>query len=251
MKIIKTRKEWFRERKKTGGGTLGFVPTMGALHEGHMSLVTRSRKENAFTCASVFINPPQFNDKKDLENYPVSSKEDIAELKKEKTDFLFAPQYREIYPGGYRFIIRENKISRTLCGARRPGHFEGVMTVVMKLLNIIRPNKAYFGEKDYQQYVLIKEMCGDFFLPVEIVLCPTFREKDGLAMSSRNRLLSKEEREKAPLLYKALKKKKTDTAARNFLERAGFEVEYVEKKWGRRFAAARLGKARLIDNVKA
>jgi len=223
---------------------------MGALHEGHLSLIRRSLKENDLTCVSIFVNRTQFNDKKDLINYPRPLKKDIVKLRKEKVDFLFLPAFAEIYPDKYRFRILENRKSRLLCGAHRPGHFEGVLTVVMKLLNIINPDRAYFGEKDFQQYMLVKEMTEAFFMKTKIISCPIVRETSGLAASSRNRLLGPKEKPLAPFLYKALKMRKSDEDVKKYLENRGFKVDYVERKWGRRLAAAWLGKVRLIDNVK-
>jgi len=251
MIIIRNPKKWLFVRKnKIKNKTLGFVPTMGALHEGHLSLIRRSKRENDLTCVSIFINPAQFNDKKDLKNYPASLESDIKKLKSEKTDFLFLPDEKTMYSDGYSFKVSENSIGKILCGKGRPGHFDGVLTIVMKLFNIARPDRAYFGEKDYQQYVLIKNMAEAFFMNIEIIPCPLIREKDGLALSSRNRLLNKKERLAASLLNKTLKTEKSKNDIKRILNKSGFNVEYVENKWGRKLAAAKLGKVRLIDNVK-
>lgn len=223
---------------------------MGALHDGHLSLLGRARQENDLVVASVFVNPAQFNDKRDLKRYPRPVAEDIAKLESAGTDYLLLPSADDIYPDGYRYRVTETADSAGLCGAFRPGHFDGVLTVVLKLLNLVRPARAYFGEKDYQQYRLIKGMADAFFLEAEIIACPTLREGDGLAMSSRNLLLEPEHRVLAPALYKALRSKSSPAEIKRRLSALGFEPDYVEERWGRRFAAAKLGKVRLIDNVK-
>ncbi|MEK7721340.1 MAG: pantoate--beta-alanine ligase [Elusimicrobiota bacterium] len=250
--IVKGTAGWIKLRAgpRFAGKTIGFVPTMGALHAGHMSLLRRARSENDLAVASIFVNPTQFNDKRDLERYPRTLAEDIEKLEKEKTDFLLLPGARELYPDGYRYRLNETVESGALCGARRPGHFEGVLTVVMKLLNLVRADRAYFGEKDYQQYRLIREMTEAFFIGTKIIPCPTLREPDGLAMSSRNLLLGPEERKLAPALHKALRSSARPAEVKKRLAALGFKPEYVQERWGRRFAAARLGKVRLIDNVK-
>lgn len=249
MRIIKKVDEFKKIREKLKG-TIGFVPTMGALHKGHISLIKKSKKASDHTIVSIFVNPTQFNEKKDFENYPITISEDIKNLEKEKIDILFMPSYTEIYPDGYKYKVIETEFSKKLCGAFRPGHFDGVLTVVMKLFNIIRPHIAFFGEKDYQQLLLIKNMVKAFFMDIKIVSCPTVREKDGVAMSSRNVLLSKEERRIAPLIYKTISKKISDAHARQILTRYGFKVDYIKTINGRRFAAAKIGNVRLIDNVK-
>ncbi|HAH05200.1 MAG TPA: pantoate--beta-alanine ligase [Elusimicrobia bacterium] len=239
-----------RNARPLKGRSVGFVPTMGALHEGHLSLVERSRRENGATLVSIFVNPTQFNDKNDLKNYPRTLKEDSAKLEAAGADFLLVPSSRELYPDGYAYRVQEDRLSPLLCGASRPGHFAGVLTVVMKLLQAAEADRAYFGRKDYQQYLLIKGMAEAFFLKTRILSCPTVRESDGLAMSSRNLLLSPEQRALAPALARTLRTAKTAHAAARELRRLGFAPDYVEDRWGRRFAAARLGKVRLIDNVR-
>lgn len=223
---------------------------MGALHEGHLSLLRRARRENELAVASIFVNPAQFNDPRDLERYPRTLAEDIKKLESVKTAYLLLPSAGEMYPDGYKYRLNEISESGLLCGAHRPGHFEGVLTVVMKLLNLVRADKAYFGEKDYQQLHLIRGMAEAFFLGTKIVPCPTLRETDGLAMSSRNLLLEPEHRKLAPELYKALGSKAGPAGIKKRLAALGFRPDYVEERWGRRFAAAKLGKVRLIDNVK-
>lgn len=233
-------------REQRGGG---FVPTMGALHAGHLKLVERARAENASVTVSIFVNPTQFNDPRDLEKYPRTLERDVDLLRAAGVDTLFLPNYAELYVDQYRYEVREKEFSRELCGENRPGHFEGMLTVVMKLFNVVRPERAYFGEKDFQQLSLVRDMVRAFFLDVEVVAVPTARAEDGLALSSRNARLTTQERALAPRLYEALKTAPTCADARLRLEAAGFEVDYVTDTHGRRFAAARLGAVRLIDNV--
>lgn len=255
MKILRTRSEWEAEclcAKRLQGGTaaIGLVPTMGALHEGHLSLVSRSKAENEVTVVSIFVNPTQFNNQADLDTYPVSFERDRALLEGAGVDYLFAPEHAEMYPDGYRYRVLETEESRALCGASRPGHFEGVLTVVLKLLSIFAPARAYFGEKDYQQYSLIKGMADAFFLKTEIVPCPLVREPSGLAMSSRNRRLSPEGLKTAPLFHRALASGASAAETRRQLEAGGFAVDYIEERSARLFGAVFLEGVRLIDNVK-
>lgn len=244
--------EWVSNRKTLlSGKTLGFVPTMGALHAGHLSLVERSKRENDLTLVSIFVNPTQFNDPKDLEKYPRTFEADLDLLKKAGVDFVIYPQINELYPDQYHYRVQENELSLILCGAHRPGHFDGVLSIVMKLLNLAHADRAYFGEKDYQQFLLIRGMAEAFFLDTEIIGCPTLRESDQLAMSSRNTLLNSEERKKAALFPKILHAPHLSIEQlRNQLTEAGFMVDYVEERFGRRFGAVKLGSVRLIDNVK-
>lgn len=250
--VIKSVEEWRRIRNSESFAniSLGFVPTMGALHKGHESLIAKSVKENDKTVVSIYVNPTQFNDPQDLQNYPKTFEKDFEMLRKNNVDYLFFPQYADLYLDNYAYRISENNFSKILCGAYRPNHFDGVLTVVLKLLNIISPDRAYFGEKDFQQYTLIKEMCRAFFLDVEIVSCPTVRETDGLAMSSRNALLIEEDRKLAPLFSKLLKSVKSDSEISEELVKNGFRVDYIQTISGRRFGAVHLGKVRLIDNVQ-
>ncbi len=187
------------------GKTIGFVPTMGALHEGHLSLVRRSKEENDITVVSIFVNPIQFGPKEDFNQYPRDIDGDSEKLKKEGVDILFLPDRAHIYPDNYLTHIEVDKLSDRLCGAFRPGHFRGVATVVAKLFNIVKPVRAYFGQKDYQQTVIIKRMAGDLNMDIDIVVCRTIREKDGLAMSSRNAYLDRGQREAATVIYRCLK----------------------------------------------
>lgn len=229
---------------------IGFVPTMGALHDGHASLLKRSASENDFTVLSIFVNPTQFNDKSDFSNYPKTWKEDLEVAKKNEVDFILMPTYEQMYPDQYRFKLSENEFSKKLCGGSRMGHFDGVLTVVMKLLNVVRANRSYFGEKDYQQFKLIHDMAASFFMPTEIIPCPTLRETSGLAMSSRNLRLSPAAKEKAALIYKFITESKTASEASQKLTENGFIVDYVDEYFNRRFVAAFLEGIRLIDNVE-
>lgn len=253
MKIIKSVAAYQALQDEMNPGSSGFVPTMGALHEGHESLVKRSVAEHDVTVVSIYVNPTQFNNANDLQNYPDTLEKDIQILETLGVDTLFLPSYDEIYADDFRYKVEENEFSRHLCGAHREGHFTGVLTIVMKLLNIVKPDVAYFGEKDYQQYRLIKEMAEAFFMDVSIVSCPTIRERDGLALSSRNRNLDACSRMKAPLIHELLTSNRSDCQIRTRLRNAGFDVDYIATSNGRRFAAALLGEegkqVRLIDNV--
>ncbi len=240
---------WLQRPRDVSARSIGFVPTMGALHRGHASLVERGRKENDVVVVSIFVNPSQFNDPKDLERYPRTLENDLALLESLGTDEVFAPGMPELYPHGYRFRIAETEIMNVMEGVRRPGFLEGVMTIVLKLLNVVRPQRAYFGEKDYQQLKIVTDMAADFFIPTEIVPCPTVRESSGLAESSRNALLSPAGRLKAACIFRALTTAAGVDETRAMIEAGGLEVEYVEEHWGRRFAAAFLEGIRLIDNV--
>ena len=250
MKVFTSIREWQAWRDAVQESPVGFVPTMGALHHGHLSLVAASRKQNAFTVASVFINPKQFDDSADFDAYPNDFRKDLERLKNAGVNAVLLPDEKQIYADGYRFKVTESEFSQQLCGAHRPGHFDGVLTVVMRLLNLVRPDNAYFGEKDYQQLQLIRDMVSAFFMPVNIVACPTVREADGLAMSSRNQHLDERSRAQAPALYAALRNSQTAAEAREVLAGQGFDVDYVEDIASRRLAAARLGSTRLIDNVE-
>lgn len=241
--------EWLERRRSFDGQTIGFVPTMGALHRGHASLVERCRRENDVTVVSIFVNPSQFNDPVDLKCYPRTWEQDLALLEHLGVDHVVMPSAAEIYPQGYRFRIEPSADHGIMEGAFRPGFLAGVLTVVMKLFNIVRPHRAYFGEKDYQQLKVVTEMVQEFFLPIEIIPCATVREITGLAASSRNRLLSPEAKTKAAILFEALMTSESAEQAKAALAAGGFVVDYVEEHWGRRFAAAFLEGVRLIDNV--
>jgi pantoate--beta-alanine ligase len=224
---------------------------MGALHAGHRSLLERSRRENALSVLSVFVNPTQFNDPSDLTNYPRTWEADLALAGECGVDAVLAPDFAEMYPDDYRYKLGESRFSHELCGKHRPGHFDGVLSVVLKLLNLIRADRAYFGEKDYQQYLLIRDMARALFLETEIVPCPIVRDGDGLALSSRNVRLTPENRRRAANFPRILRNAATPDEARALLTREGFEVDYVEEFEGRRLAAIRAGAVRLIDNVEA
>lgn len=240
---------WQTRRSALNGRTIGFVPTMGALHSGHSSLVTRCRAENEIVAVSIFVNPSQFNDPRDLDRYPRALDQDLALLESLGADEVIVPSAAELYPHGYRFRLEPNSSDLVLEGAYRPGFLQGVMTIVLKLLSLVRADRAYFGEKDYQQLRVVSEMTQEFFLPTRIIPCPTVREESGLAMSSRNALLSSEARERAPDLFRALTTAPSCAEARAALEATGFRVEYVEERWARRLAAVHLEGIRLIDNV--
>ncbi|TAL23253.1 MAG: pantoate--beta-alanine ligase [Nitrospirae bacterium] len=186
------------------GRSIGFVPTMGALHEGHLSLVRRAKMENDITVVSIFVNPMQFGPAEDLDKYPIDMDGDTEKLRREEVDILFMPDASHIYPKGFSTHIEVEKLSDRLCGAFRPGHFRGVATVVAKLFNIVRPTRAYFGQKDFQQAVIIKKMVKDLDMAIDAVICPTMRENDGLAMSSRNSYLNARERKAAAVISKCL-----------------------------------------------
>jgi len=225
---------------------------MGALHAGHSSLLSQARAQNDIVVLSIFVNPTQFNQAADFEKYPQTWESDLKVAEAAGVDVVFSPSITtELYPEGYRFEVREKEFSKSLCGAFRPGHFEGVLTVVMKLLNLVQADQAYFGEKDYQQFSLIRDMARDFFIATKIIPCETIREKNGLALSSRNMRLSPEGREKASALYRNLISAISVSDGIRDLQRLGFEVEYFEEKQGRRFVAAWIEGVRLIDNVVA
>lgn len=247
-RVFRSVKGWLRFRRSLKG-TLGFVPTMGALHEGHLSLVRRSRRETDRTLVSIFVNPTQFDDPKDLAKYPRTLAADLRMLGQARADYVLRPAAAEFYPDRYRYRVAESELSRVLCGAHRPGHFDGVLTVVMKLLNVAQADRAYFGEKDYQQMLLVRGMVEAFFMRTQIVPCPLVRERDGLAMSSRNARLSPEERRRAIDFPRLLRSRRSPSAIRKDLERLGFEVDYIEDRLGRRLGAVRIGAVRLIDNV--
>ena len=231
------------------GVTLGFVPTMGALHEGHLSLVERSRAENDRTLVSVFVNPTQFDDPSDFEAYPRMHQRDLALLDAAGVDFVLVPRDGDMYADGFRYRVSETDLSTILEGVHRPGHFAGMLTVVLKLLNIAAADRAYFGEKDWQQLNLVRGMADAFFLPTTIVACPTVRESTGLALSSRNARLTAPDRERAATLHRVLTSAATSDDAIDQLTNAGFAVDYVNDRNGRRLAAVRLHGVRLIDNV--
>ena len=253
---IKTILNQFKEKK------IGLVPTMGALHEGHISIIQQAKKECDIVIVSIFVNPTQFNNKEDLIKYPNRIEEDIAKLETESVDLLFIPKAEEIYNKNHSVSINENSISLILEGKERIGHFSGVLLIITKLFNIIKPHKAFFGLKDYQQYILIKKLSLELNFAIEVIGCETKREKTGLAMSSRNFNLSiKEKDELAPLLYKSLieckvkinkgeEQEKTTLEAKRNLKEKFTKLDYLEIYDNRIFVAAFINKVRLIDNIK-
>jgi len=254
--------------------TVGFVPTMGFLHEGHLSLVRRARRENKVVVVSIFVNPTQFGPKEDFKQYPKNMKRDLKMLSKEKVDFVLIPSVHEIYPENFITFLDPGPLADVLCGLKRLGHFRGVVTVVKRLFDIAIPDVAYFGQKDYQQARIIQEMVERFHLPVRVRICPIVREKDGLAMSSRNIYLSGEERIRATFISKALELAKRLVLEKNLPSRkiekqvAHFLKPYVDKIDYTRVVSSEtlkpvkdfkekalvaiacfIGKARLIDNI--
>jgi len=277
MKVIKRSKEMssFSARVKERGQKLAFVPTMGALHDGHLALVEAAKQKADVVVVSIFVNKTQFAPNEDFNNYPRTFNNDKSLLKMFDPLVIFHPSHSDIYPDNYSVWIEEEILSKKLCGKFRMGHFKGVTTVVSKLFNIVQPDYAFFGEKDYQQQLIIKKLVKDLNYPIEIVTCPTVREYDGLAMSSRNKNLSEKERKAAQMIYKALIRAKKDiedgeTDNRrvivNMGRLLGFEplirvdyislvdphtLEDVKELKGKILVAiaVRIGKTRLIDNM--
>lgn len=229
--------------------SIGFVPTMGALHEGHLTLMRQAKAENDIAVVSIFVNPTQFNNPEDLKKYPRTLEKDLELISSVGVDYLFYPEINDMYPDDYKYKVTENDFSKILCGTHRPGHFDGVLSVVMKLFNIIRPSKAYFGEKDYQQLKLIQGMADSFFMNLEVVPVPTVRDEKGLALSSRNQRLSSEGILKAQTFARLLKQQKPLEEIKSEMTAQNIEVEYLEEHFGRRFAAVFIEGVRLIDNV--
>lgn len=249
LNIVTKISSWQELRKTLQSKTIGFVPTMGNLHQGHIRLCERAKKENDLVVASIFINPTQFNQAQDFERYPRTLEQDQQLLQKANVDYLFAPDAFDMYPDQFEVQVSETNIAKILEGEHRPGHFTGMLTVVLKLLNLVSPTKAYFGEKDYQQLCLIKKMAKALFLPCEIINCETIRTYGGLALSSRNNRLDDSQKTQAQKLNQVLSSDLSLTAMKSALEQDGFKVEYIEEQWNRRLAAAWLGEVRLIDNV--
>jgi pantoate--beta-alanine ligase len=229
MKIIHSIQELRQTLRPLRSGTIGFVPTMGYLHRGHQSLMDRARQECDTVVVSVFVNPLQFGPNEDYDRYPRDLERDAAIAEAAGVDYLFAPSVDEMYPSESLTTVTLRRITEPLCGASRPGHFDGVATVVTKLFHIVQPDKAYFGLKDAQQVAVIQQMTEDLNFPVEIVPCPTVREPDGLAMSSRNVYLSPEERQQATVLYRALRMAKEQIEA-GTLTRAADVISFLEKE---------------------
>ena len=241
MQLIKSIEELnvFVDFRLSKGQSLGFVPTMGALHDGHISLIKRSLRENDFTIASVFVNPTQFNDPKDFSKYPRQLPKDAQMLQEAGCDALFAPTVEEMYPRRDETVYDLSPIDAVLEGAFRPGHFNGVASVVKRLLELVRPTRAYFGLKDYQQYLIVKTLAERYHLPTEIVGCDIVREPEGLALSSRNQLLSTQGKSIAQNLSAALRASKKlgktlplnaaeEMARKTLLEVEGLELEYFQ-----------------------
>jgi pantoate--beta-alanine ligase len=277
MQLFKTKTEldYFVQDVKVQGNKVGFIPTMGALHKGHLSLIENSKKQADITVASIFVNPTQFNDPNDLINYPRNEEKDLDLLEKAGCDAVFLPTVEEMYPEKDIRIFDFDDIDAVMEGAHRPGHFNGVAQIVSKLFGIVKPQVAFFGQKDFQQVAIINKMVEKLKMPVEIVACPIIRESDGLAMSSRNLLLTPEHRKQAPIIYQTLKKaneqahQKTVTEIKSWvvetLNNTGlFRVEYFEivdrfsLKSVEKLSAPKnnigciavwAGKIRLIDNI--
>ena len=281
MEIIKKSKQMVStsELLKSKGEKIGLVPTMGYLHKGHMSLISRARAECSKVIVSIFVNPIQFGPEEDFGRYPRNFKKDCSLCQKAGADYIFFPSTDEMYEKDFKTFAEVRDLDDVMCGRERPGHFRGVCTVVLKLFNIIRPNIAYFGQKDHQQLVIIKKMTKDLNIPVEITECQTVREKDGLAISSRNKYLSSDERKNAVVLFQSLKLaeeliingqenlENIRKAALEKLESTPFvskidyfdfrdndtlcEIERIDQKATKILIASAIwiGKTRLIDNI--
>lgn len=248
MNIVIKLNDWQNIRKKNNNKSIGFVHTMGHLHAGHLSLCSRSQAENDLTVVAIFVNAKQFNQIEDFIHYPRSLEQDSVLLSKQKVDYLLLFDSETIYSDNYHIQIHDTSdLSKELEAEFRPGHFIGMLTVVLKYLNIVRPTRSYYGEKDYQQLLLIKKMAQALFLETEIVACPTIRATDGLALSSRNSRLSSEQRDLAIHFPMILKLASSAEAAMKQLESLGFKVDYVADHWERRLAAIQIGDVRLID----
>lgn len=248
MTVWSNLAQW-RAVRGTLAGPVGFVPTMGALHTGHRALLARARADNDCVVLSIFVNPTQFNDPADLAKYPRTFEADLA-MAAGLADHVIVPTAAEMYPDDYTYRLTETALSQRMEGAHRPGHFDGVLTVVLKLFNTVAPHRAYFGEKDWQQLRLIEGMARALLLPVEVVACPTERDPDGLALSSRNRRLSPAGRARAAQFPLVLRSARTAAVAAATLQAAGFGVDYVEDREGIRLGAVRIENVRLIDNVR-
>lgn len=250
MQIFNDMNEWQRFRKTLPLDlSLGFAPTMGNLHVGHASLFAASQQENDRTITSLFINPTQFNRIDDFTHYPRTLEQDLELLAQSGVDYCLLPDEQTIYADNYRYQLQENNRSLLMEGQHRPGHFTGVLTVVMKLLSLTKPHRAYFGEKDYQQCELIRDMVAAFFMDIDIISCPTIREASGLAYSSRNNRLTSEQRgvadQFARIFHQAHVPPEQLIAE---LKKANIDIEYLEEHEGRRFVAVKIGDIRLIDN---
>lgn len=250
VQVLNSLQAWKELKKSYSGQSIGFVPTMGNLHLGHLSLCKRSIEENDVTVVSIYVNPTQFNDPKDLEKYPKTLQQDLDLLESlEKVDYCLVLNDKEMYADDFCYRVSEHQLSLELEGAFRPGHFTGMLTVVLKLLLAVSPGKAYFGEKDYQQYQLIQGMKKAFFMDCEIIPCVTIRETSGLAFSSRNGLLSSEQRLLADKFASIFVQKNLPIEEiRAKLLSLGLKIDYLEDKQQRRLVAVRIGGIRLLDN---
>jgi pantoate--beta-alanine ligase len=252
------------EKSKKNDKTIGFVPTMGALHKGHLSLINKAKKESDYLVVSIFINPLQFSPSEDFKKYPRNIEKDKQLLKKHQVNLLFYPQADKIYTPDFSTFVQEKKISKQLCGKSRPGHFQGVTTIVTKLFNIVQPDLSYFGQKDYQQALIIKKIAKDLNFTTKIKIAPIIREKDKLALSSRNAYLSRKERKESRAIYQALTQAKKiikemkkiiakkSTAKIDYIEiRKAENLETIKTIKGKAFigVAVYFGKTRLIDNI--
>jgi pantoate--beta-alanine ligase len=252
MKITRTIAETRETLAPLGTTAIGLVPTMGALHDGHLALLRAARSENETVVMSLFVNPAQFGESADLAAYPRDEGRDLELAREAGVDVVFMPSTDEMYPAGFQTWVDVTELGSILEGRFRPGHFRGVATVVLKLLNIVRPDRAYFGQKDAQQVEIVRRMVGDLALEVEIRVVPTVRDEDGLALSSRNALLSPDERKRALALHRALSLRDRDTALEHLRSSNGLVVDYVEvANFDPRVlaGAVRVGTTRLIDNV--
>lgn len=250
MKIFESLAEWSAFRRSLSfEKRLGFAPTMGNLHIGHLSLLKASNENNDYTATSLFVNPTQFNQPEDYLSYPRTLEQDLAHLETAGVDFCLLPKQEEIYCDNYCYQIQENQLCQIMEGPFRPGHFNGVLTVVLKLLNLVKPHRAYFGEKDFQQYQLIKAMAQAFFLEVEVVSCPTVREASGLAYSSRNNRLSASQKLLAErFAHIFLQKERSCAELQRELVDLGLRVDYLQEYANRRYVAVYIDNIRLIDN---
>lgn len=247
-KVIKSPSEMKDYIDQTKNKTIGFVPTMGTLHEGHLELVKNSLKVNDITVVSIFVNPMQFNNPKDFETYPNKISLDLQMLEDLNVDAVFTPSKDQIYPKGYDFKMTENKDSIGLCGTARPGHFDGVLTVILKLFNLVKPKNVYMGLKDYQQYLLVKNMVEDLFMDIEIHGIETVREESGLALSSRNVNLTQEQKKIAEDYARIFASDEDLEIIKSKLENLDLKIDYLTERWGRKFVAVFIGEVRLIDN---
>lgn len=249
MHIFHDLNEWMVYRQQIPATrSIGFAPTMGNLHPGHASLFVNSKKDNDYTVSSLFINPTQFNKPDDFSHYPRTLEADLQLMERSGVDFCLLPTEAQMYADNYTYQLHEQQLSQLMEGQYRPGHFNGVLTVVMKLFNLTRPTRAYFGEKDYQQFLLIQGMVKALFMNIELHACPTIRESSGLAYSSRNNRLSSKERQCADEFARIFHQDKPCALIKDELMAKNISVEYIEEYIDRRFAAVLIGAVRLIDN---